>query len=144
LRTEDFCIEVTEGAFTNTHAIAGLEEARRLGFSVSMDDFGVGYSCLAQLPRLPLASVKLDRSFIMGAAQDVGEAVMLSSIVDLAHAQNLSVIAEGIETVEQLNLAVKSGCDAVQGYYFARPMAPPVMEQWLSARQPAGDTALDL
>jgi len=136
LQTGDFCIEVTEGAFTDAQAIAALEGARRLGFSVTMDDFGVGYSCLAQLPRLPLGSVKLDRSFILGAARDVGEAVMLSSIVDLAHAQNLMVIAEGIETAAQLSMTVKSGCDAVQGYYFARPMSPPALEQWLAVRHP--------
>jgi diguanylate cyclase (GGDEF)-like protein len=139
LQTKEFCIEVTEGAFTDAQAIAGLEEARRLGFSVSMDDFGVGYSCLAQLPRLPLASVKLDRSFILGAARDVGEAVMLRSIVELAHAQNLFVIAEGIETAAQLNLTVTAGCDAVQGYFFARPMLPLALEEWLSARQPLGN-----
>jgi len=144
LQTEDFCIEVTEGAFTDAQAITALQEARRLGFSVTMDDFGVGYSCLAQLPRLPLGSVKLDRSFILGAARDVGEAVMLSSIVDLAHAQNLLVIAEGIETAAQLTLTVKSGCDAVQGYYFARPMPPQALEQWLFERQPSTAAQLEI
>lgn len=144
LPTEAFCIEVTEGAFTDAQAIAALEAARRLGFSVTMDDFGVGYSCLAQLPRLPLGSVKLDRSFILGAAKDVGEAVMLSSIVDLAHAQNLMVIAEGIETAAQLSLTAKSGCDAVQGYYFARPMSPLALEQWLAVRQPSRAAQLEI
>jgi diguanylate cyclase (GGDEF)-like protein len=144
LQTQEFCIEVTEGAFTGAQAIAALEEARRLGFLVTMDDFGVGYSCLAQLPRLPLGSVKLDRSFILGAARDVGEAVMLRSIVDLAHAQNLLVIAEGIETAAQLSLTVKSGCDAVQGYYFARPMSPAALENWLAIRQPSRAVQLEM
>jgi EAL domain-containing protein (putative c-di-GMP-specific phosphodiesterase class I) len=136
LKTSDFCIEVTEGAFTDAHAIRGLEEARRMGFSVTMDDFGVGYSCLAQLPRLPLVSVKLDRSFILNAAEDAGEAVMLGSIVQLAHAQNLLVIAEGIETEGQLSLTAQAGCDAIQGYYCARPMSALAFEQWLLDRSP--------
>ncbi len=144
LRTQDFCIEVTEGAFTDAQAIAALEKARRLGFAVTMDDFGVGYSCLSQLPRLPLASVKLDQSFILGATQDAGEAVMLGSIVELAHAQNLFVIAEGIETAPQLSLTVNSGCDAVQGYYFARPMPPLELEEWLSTREPAAPAQLEI
>jgi len=136
LRPQDFCIEVTEGAFTNAQAIAGLQEARRIGFYVTMDDFGVGYSCLAQLPRLPLVSVKLDRSFILGAEQDLGEAVMLASIVQLAHAQNLTVIAEGIETETQFALVADSGCDAIQGYFYAHPMPAAALEQWLAAWPP--------
>ena len=136
LETSGFCIEVTESAFTDAHAVYGLEEARRLGFSVTMDDFGVGYSCLAQLPRLPLVSVKLDRSFILNATVNTGAAVMLGSIVRLAHAQDLFVIAEGIETEAQLRLTTNAGCDAIQGYHCARPMSASALETWMSARNP--------
>jgi diguanylate cyclase (GGDEF)-like protein len=144
LKTSDFCIEVTEGAFTDAHAIRGLEEARRIGFRVTMDDFGVGYSCLAQLPRLPLVSVKLDRSFILNATENAGEAVMLGSIVQLAHAQNLLVIAEGIETEAQLRLTAAAGCDSIQGYYCARPMSAIAFEQWLANRDPKPSVMIDV
>lgn len=125
-----FCIEVTEGVFANERAIRALRRARSHGFSVAMDDFGVGYSNLSQLPRLPLTSVKLDRSFIVHATESAGDAAVLAAIVELAHALSLQVVAEGVETEAQLNLVSDSGCDAAQGYLFARPMPPSELLHW--------------
>ncbi len=125
------CIEVTEGAFANGEAIQALQVARRLGFKVSMDDFGVGYSSLAQLPRLPLTSVKLDRSFIVNAER-AGDKAMLAAIVELAHALMLDVVAEGVESQAQLDLVSECGCDAVQGYFYSSPRKPEALDKWLS------------
>jgi diguanylate cyclase (GGDEF)-like protein len=126
-----FCIEVTEGVFTNSDTITALENARASGFDVSMDDFGVGYSSLAQLPRLPLTSLKLDRSFIE-RAESSGETAMLSAIVQLAHALQLKVIAEGVERPEQLALLAGCGCDTVQGYFICRPQPAEALDGWMS------------
>jgi len=128
-----FCIEVTEGAFADAGAIQALQTARQIGFMVAMDDFGVGYSSLAQLPRLPLSSVKLDRSFIV-YAQRAHDGAMLAAIMQLAHALTLEVIAEGVETQDQLDLVAGCGCDAVQGYYYAQPLTPEGLGIWLSGK----------
>jgi diguanylate cyclase (GGDEF)-like protein len=119
-----FCLEVTESAFTDADALEALVDARALGFQVAMDDFGVGYASLSQMPRLPIASIKLDHSFISNAVKAEGDAAVLAGIVKIAHALNLQVIAEGVETPDQLALVTQSGCDAVQGYIFSRPLLP--------------------
>ena len=136
LAAGDFCVEVTEGGFANADTIRALAVARARGFKVSMDDFGVGYSSLGQLPRLPLTSVKLDRSFIVHA-ETIGDEAMLTAIVELAHALRLDVIAEGVETQEQLGLVAKCGCDAVQGYFYSRPLTAEGIDAWLQAAAPA-------
>ncbi len=125
-----FCIEVTEGVFADGNAVAALERARRHGFKVAMDDFGVGYSTLSQLPRMPLTSLKLDRSFIVNAGESEGDAAVFRSIVQLAHALKLLVVAEGVETQAQFDLAASCDCDAIQGYFIARPMPPADFDQW--------------
>jgi diguanylate cyclase (GGDEF)-like protein len=136
LPTSAICIEVTEGAFTDEHAIRALHDARRAGFTVAMDDFGVGYSSLSQLPRLPLACVKLDRSFVLDATASSGGATMLTAIVQLAHGLGLKVVAEGVEKAAQLELVTRAGCDAVQGFLFAKPLRPDEFDAWLAdARQ---------
>jgi diguanylate cyclase (GGDEF)-like protein len=130
LPAERFCIEVTEGVFADGNAVAALERARQHGFKVAMDDFGVGYSTLSQLPRMPLTSLKLDRSFIVNAGESEGDAAVLRSIVQLAHALKLLVVAEGVETQAQFDLAANCDCDAIQGYFIARPMAPEDFDRW--------------
>jgi diguanylate cyclase (GGDEF)-like protein len=127
-----FCLEVTESAFADDDAIAALVEARDLGFSVSMDDFGVGYASLSQMPRLPIASIKLDHSFVSNALKAEGDAAVLTGIVQIAHALHLQVIAEGVERPDQLALVAKSGCDAVQGYLFSRPLMPEAVSHILA------------
>jgi EAL domain-containing protein (putative c-di-GMP-specific phosphodiesterase class I) len=136
LAASAFCIEVTEGGFANADTIRALVTARARGFKVAMDDFGVGYSSLAQLPRLPLTSVKLDRGFIVHA-ENAGDEAMLTAIVQLAHALTLDVIAEGVETPEQLALLAKCGCDSVQGYLYSHPLNAKGIDAWLLAPPPA-------
>jgi EAL domain-containing protein (putative c-di-GMP-specific phosphodiesterase class I) len=132
LQPHQFCLEITESVFAAAPAVQALERARALGFHVAMDDFGIGYSTLSQLPRLPLTSLKLDRSFIVNATESAGDAAILLAIVQLAHALNLVVVAEGVETRAQFDLVATVGCDAVQGYLVARPMRPDVLQAWLS------------
>jgi diguanylate cyclase (GGDEF)-like protein len=134
LTTNAICIEVTEGAFSDTQAINCLEKARDMGFTVAMDDFGVGYSSLGQLPRLPVTTVKLDRSFIVDCVESAGGAIMLESIVQLAHGLKLKVVAEGVESAAQLALVARVGCDAVQGYIYAKPMDAAEFRLWLTER----------
>jgi diguanylate cyclase (GGDEF)-like protein len=136
LPPSDFCIEVTESAFTNADAVRAMRDALRLGFKVTMDDFGIGYSALSQLPRLPLVSIKLDRSFISQAADSPDDAAMLTAIVQLAHALKLKVIAEGVERADQFDLVAEFGCDGVQEFFFSRPMAPGQFDAWLSGETP--------
>lgn len=132
----NFGIEVTEGVFTGEAVIEGLKVAEKHGFKVAMDDFGVGYSSLSLLPRLPLSSVKLDRSFILHAAESAGDTAMFAAIVQLSHTLNLCVVAEGVETQEQLALVTECGCDSVQGYIFSAPVDSVVFGSWLSGRIP--------
>lgn len=129
-----FCLEITESVFAAAPAVLALERARALGFRVAMDDFGIGYSTLSQLPRLPLTSLKLDRSFIVNATESSGDAAILLAIVQLAHALALVVVAEGVETRAQLDLIASLGCDRVQGYLVARPMRQEALLTWMGDR----------
>lgn len=127
------CIEVTESVLASDAAVGLLVQARAHGFKVAMDDFGVGYSTLSQLPRLPLTSVKLDRSFIVHATQSAGDAAIFNAITQLVHALGLAVVAEGVEDQAQLDLISASGCDAVQGYLIGRPATAATFEAWMEA-----------
>lgn len=128
LERSGFCIEVTEGIFTDAHALTTLRAAREAGFKIAMDDFGTGYSSLAQLPRLPLTSLKLDRSFLHQATASEEGISLFATIVQLAHVLNLPVVAEGVETAEELSVVSDCGCDFVQGFFFARPLSAAQME----------------
>jgi diguanylate cyclase (GGDEF)-like protein len=128
------CIEVTESVLASDAAISQLVQARAQGFKVAMDDFGVGYSTLSQLPRLPLTSVKLDRSFIVHATQSAGDAAIFHAITQLVHALGLTAVAEGVEDQAQFDLIAASGCDAAQGYLIARPLKAAAFESWEQAR----------
>lgn len=102
--------------------IATLRTLRELGLTVAMDDFGTGYSSLAYLARLPLNVVKIDRSFIIGMADNADTMNIVSSIVTLAHSMNLRVVAEGVDAPEQLQLLRALRCDEIQGYLFSKPL----------------------
>jgi cyclic di-GMP phosphodiesterase Gmr len=118
-------IEITEGVFTDKDAVAMIAEIRRLGVRVAVDDFGVGFSSLSSLQRLPADVVKLDRSFVsaVDATMPPGDLSFLTAVVTLAHTAGLAVVIEGVETQAQLDAVVLAGVDAIQGYYLARPMS---------------------
>lgn len=124
-RLDPTCVdlELTETAIMeNTEAAAKLlARVRKLGMSVAIDDFGTGYSSLSYLKQLPIDIVKLDKSFVRGATTDPNDAALVMAIVTLAHNLKLKVIAEGIETVEQLAFLRLLRCDSGQGFLFGKP-----------------------
>jgi diguanylate cyclase (GGDEF)-like protein len=118
-------LEVTEStAMSDAPATAAtLEVLQDLGVRAILDDFGTGYSSLSYLERLPVDYVKIDRSFVGGLGKEPGAAVLASGVISLAHALGLKVIAEGVETEEQLERLREMGCDLAQGFYFAKPLS---------------------
>ncbi|GAB3706397.1 EAL domain-containing protein [Amycolatopsis oliviviridis] len=119
-------LEVTESALMRDQAAAAevLASLRDLGVSLAIDDFGTGYSSLAQLQRLPLDTLKIDRTFVTGIAESRDAAAIVKSIIAMAHAVDLIVVAEGVEDEEQLAVLRELRCDQAQGFHLGRP-APP-------------------
>jgi EAL domain-containing protein (putative c-di-GMP-specific phosphodiesterase class I) len=109
---------------------------RGLEARFSIDDFGVGYSSLAYLKRLPADSLKIDKSFVKGLGEDVEDTAIVRTIIELAHTLGLEVIAEGVETEEQVALLEEMGCDFAQGYHFAQPLPPEEIPALLSSDTP--------
>jgi diguanylate cyclase (GGDEF)-like protein len=123
-------LELTETSIMeNTQAaVKLLGQIRKLGVKVAIDDFGTGYSSLSYLKHLPIDTVKLDRSFVMGATTDPDDAALVMAIVTLAHNLRLRVIAEGVETDDQVSFLRLLKCDEAQGYLFGKPMPPELFE----------------
>ncbi|MDD2458243.1 MAG: bifunctional diguanylate cyclase/phosphodiesterase [Eubacteriales bacterium] len=117
-------IEITETAAVSNfeQTIAVLGRLKELGFSIALDDFGTGYSSLTYLRKLPIDRIKIDRSFLRDIIGDHNHRTIYQSIVTLAHQLGLEVVAEGVETVEQLLMLKAIGCDFAQGYYLSRPL----------------------
>ncbi|WP_370945324.1 EAL domain-containing protein [Amycolatopsis sp. cg5] len=117
------CLEVTESALMRDHVAAAeiLSSLRDVGIRLAIDDFGTGYSSLAQLQRLTLDTLKIDRSFITGIGTSRDAEAIVTSIIAMAHAVDLTVIAEGVETQDQLEILRDLGCDQAQGFYLGRP-----------------------
>ena len=99
-----------------------LNEIKALGVSFSLDDFGTGYSSLSYLKKIPIEELKVDRSFILEVPDNEDDNAIVKAIIAMAHSLGQTVVAEGIETVEQLNFLNEQGCDVIQGYYFSRPL----------------------
>jgi diguanylate cyclase (GGDEF)-like protein len=119
-------LEITESALVSNpeEAITTLNALSRLGVGVSIDDFGTGYSSLSYLKRFPVSELKIDRSFVDGLADNADDVAIAQAVIALAKSLNLDVIAEGVETAEQLHVLESLGCHRVQGYYLGRPMGP--------------------
>ncbi|SEL48328.1 EAL domain-containing response regulator [Nitrosovibrio tenuis] len=117
-------LELTESSLM-THAkktVGVLKRLKMLGIRISIDDFGTGYSSLAYVKRFPIDVLKIDRAFIMNVTTNPADAAITTAIIDMAHSLDVKVVAEGVETVEQLVFLRERGCDEIQGYYFARPL----------------------
>jgi diguanylate cyclase (GGDEF)-like protein/PAS domain S-box-containing protein len=123
--------ELTESALIDT-AVPGLM-ARLEGMDerLSIDDFGTGYSSLVYLQRLPVVELKIDRSFVTSLVSNTADAVIVRSIIDLAHNLSVQVVAEGVEDEQTMDMLVGYGCDAAQGYYFSRPLPGADLLEWL-------------
>jgi diguanylate cyclase (GGDEF)-like protein/PAS domain S-box-containing protein len=118
-----------------------LRQLLELGVSISIDDFGTGYSSLSYVKRLPVTRIKIDQSFVRNMAQDPNDAAIVRAIVTLGHSLELVVVAEGVETADQLAKLREEGCDEVQGYYFGRPMPAHQFRQVLAEDTPLALTA---
>jgi EAL domain-containing protein (putative c-di-GMP-specific phosphodiesterase class I) len=134
IRTSQLKLELTESFILNDveEAIEKMQELRRIGIRFAMDDFGTGYSSLAYLNRLPLEQLKIDQSFVRNIALSKNCSVMVRTIINIANNFNLEVIAEGVETDEQLAFLRQYGCNKFQGYLFGKPV--PVQEFELLCR----------
>ncbi|MDO8605905.1 MAG: EAL domain-containing protein [Phaeospirillum sp.] len=127
-------IELTESAVMAEpdRAVAHMLRLRALGIGVAVDDFGTGYSSLSYLKRLPLTTVKIDRSFVSGVDLAPDNAAIVGAILGLAEALHLEVVAEGIETEGEERYLITAGCPIAQGYRYARPLPPDAFETWLA------------
>ncbi len=130
-------LEITEGLLVENMdaAVTILSDLHDAGVHISIDDFGIGYSSLSYLMRLPINSIKIDRSFVADITDNPDDAVITAAIVALARSLRLNVTAEGIETKAQLDYLKSLGCDEAQGFYFSQPLALHKFERRI--RQPS-------
>jgi diguanylate cyclase (GGDEF)-like protein len=135
-----FTFEISEAVLTDEGSQQCIRELSELGVGLTLDDFGTGNTSLANLRRLPVQAVKIDRSFVEKVVGDDAAAALASTIIVMAHSLNKAVIAEGVETVEQLDYLREHGCDLAQGYFMARPLSSADMTAMLLGQFAAGDT----
>jgi EAL domain-containing protein (putative c-di-GMP-specific phosphodiesterase class I) len=128
------CLEITESVFMNDADYFGktLAKLRELGVKLAIDDFGTGYSSLSYLKRFPVDAVKVDKAFVDGLGADPHDSALVAAIVAMADALDLVVIAEGVESAEQLNILRRLQCRRGQGYFLAQPMAAAEMGKLVS------------
>ena len=137
LSADEILLEITESAYTQDtgQIIDTVNKMRGMGFRIEMDDFGTGYSSLNMISTLPIDALKLDMQFIRNAFNNRKDTRMLEVIIDIADYLSVPVIAEGVETAEQLNALKAMGCDFVQGYYFSKPVPAADYEQFVIERK---------
>ena len=137
-------LELTESALMGdaNDTVCKLLRLKELGISISVDDFGTGYSSLSYLKHLPIDTIKVDRSFVRDIVNDPDDAAIVDAIVAMAHSLKLNVVAEGVETREQLEFLQQRRCQQAQGYYFARPLDPRQFEAFVAHGLLAGDVSV--
>jgi diguanylate cyclase (GGDEF)-like protein/PAS domain S-box-containing protein len=130
-------LEITESMIMEDveYSIAALRKIRSMGVTIAIDDFGTGFSSLSYLSKLPLDTLKIDRSFVVDLAEAQGRLAQVSAIINLAHSMHLKVVAEGVETEDQLSLLRMLGSDEMQGFLFSRPVPCEVFETRFLASQ---------
>jgi EAL domain-containing protein (putative c-di-GMP-specific phosphodiesterase class I) len=112
-------------------ALEVLTRLSAMGLRIAIDDFGTGYSSLSYLKKLPVNTIKIDKSFVIGMVRDENDAAIVRTSVDLAHNLKLEVVAEGVENEETLNRLGELGCDTAQGNYISRPLSAEELAVWL-------------
>jgi diguanylate cyclase (GGDEF)-like protein len=139
LKPADVTLEVTESAIMHNvgQSLAVVSCIHELGFRIAIDDFGTGHSALAQLKRLPVDELKIDKSFIMHLDDRKDEAIVRTTI-ELAHELGLSVVAEGVESEQVLDRLAMLGCEYAQGYAISKPLPPTDLADWLAQRRASG------
>lgn len=130
--------ELTESTVMRNmdNAIATMRQLTQRGFSISLDDFGSGHSSLGYLKRFPVAKIKIDQSFVRGIETDRVDASIVRSVIDLGHSLDMKVLAEGVETVGQIERLGNEGCDYIQGFYFSKPLPERAVEPFMQACAP--------
>ncbi|MGW1057476.1 putative bifunctional diguanylate cyclase/phosphodiesterase [Micromonospora rubida] len=131
-------LEITEGALMADprRVLATISRLHAIGVAIALDDFGTGYSSMQHLRRLPLSEVKVDRSFVLGMVDDADDAAIVRSMIELAGALGLRVVAEGVEDERTWRLLHAAGCDVAQGWFYARPMPAEELAAWLARYRP--------
>ena len=136
LSGDDMELEITEGVAMSDADVtaAAMDELKAMGLAIAIDDFGTGYSSLAYLRRYPIDRLKIDRSFVRDMVEDADDRAIAGTVAALARVLRLSVVAEGVETQQQLRLLREQGCDVAQGYLFSRPVPAGEFARLLAAR----------
>jgi EAL domain-containing protein (putative c-di-GMP-specific phosphodiesterase class I) len=131
-------LELTESLLADgiDVTIAKMGSLKEMGVTLSLDDFGIGYSSLSYLKRLPLDQLKIDREFVKDILVDANDAAIAKTVINLAHSLDLDVLAEGVETEEQREFLARQGCHSYQGYLFCKPLPIEELEAFMS-RLPA-------
>jgi EAL domain-containing protein (putative c-di-GMP-specific phosphodiesterase class I) len=132
-------LEITESIAMQNGAltIEVLRQLRELGIRIGIDDFGTGYSSLSNLKNFPIDTLKIDQSFIRDLTTDANDAAIATTVIAMAHSLNLKVIAEGVETEEQLRFLKQRGCHEVQGYLISKPIPQQALKKMLASRRRA-------
>jgi EAL domain-containing protein (putative c-di-GMP-specific phosphodiesterase class I) len=133
-------LEITETSILADPAgsVLTLERLHGLGVKTSIDDFGTGYSSLGRLRALPIHEVKIDKSFVQRIALDHRDRAVVRSAIELGHALDLAVVAEGVEDADTYSYLAREGCDLVQGYYVSKPLLADDFAEWLTSRLAVG------
>lgn len=136
IRPEQLELEITETALMSSleNVVRNLTELRAIGVRLALDDFGTGYSSLTYLHRLPVNTLKIDKSFIDMILTNTAHTSIIGNIVDMAHGMDMTVVAEGVETGEQAEFLLNNRCDFIQGYYFGRPVSADDAIRYLQQR----------
>ncbi len=136
INPELLTLEITEGIVIENiaYTIEKMRVLKQVGVGFSIDDFGTGYSSLSYLKELPLDQLKIDQSFVKDIQIDQGDEVIVETIIHMAGLLGLDVVAEGVETEQQVQFLVSKGCSCYQGYYFSRPVDTQQFTQYLRQR----------
>jgi EAL domain-containing protein (putative c-di-GMP-specific phosphodiesterase class I) len=132
---ETLTVELTETTIMESpeQSLATMRRLRELGARVALDDFGMGYSSLAYFRDIPANELKVDKSFVLNMLTHAADRAIVDTVIKLAHAFGLSVVAEGVEDARILEALRELRCDVAQGYFYSRPLAPTAYTEWLRA-----------